>query len=266
MGARSRKSSLAPDDAEGISAAASSSHTPGGTSPLSPEGSPELHSAQSHESLTVDSPESFGNFRHGPFHSQSTNSLNSAFTDTAPSSNFSPQLSDTTSPLFTPDSGTAPGPFGPLTARPLLPLASAANSQRPRSQTMPVIYDQHASSADMQTPKYIPAAMLDSPMEEASDPIYSMDEVVRDLPSEDRPQTVAPAETMRPPPLPAHVLAQESKRESASSSATPGSTSLDEAQRALEVVWSFIQQQPTGFLSFQESAFIGKLKEKSTLR
>ena len=265
MGARSRKSSLAPDDAEGISAAASSSHTPSGTSPLSPDASPELRSAQSHESLN-ESPDGFGGFRHEPFHSQSTTSLSSAFTDTASSSTFSPQLSDTTSPLFTPDSGTAPGPFGPLTARPILPLATAANSQRPRSQTMPVIYDQHMSSADLQTPKYIPAAILDSPMEEASDPMYSMDETVHGLPSDDRPQTVTPSETMRPPPLPAHILASELRRDASSTSSAASSTSPEDAQRALEVVMNFIQQQPSGFLDFQESANIGTLMEKLKLR
>ncbi|KAK5173789.1 uncharacterized protein LTR77_002470 [Saxophila tyrrhenica] len=258
MGARSRKSSLAPDDAEGISSAVSSSHTPSGTSPISPEGvgSPELHSAQSQESLQNESPDALGVFgRRAPFHSQSTNSLNSAFTDTAPSSTFSPQLSDNTSPLFTPDSGTAPGPFGPLTARPILPLATASNTQRPRSQTMPVIYDPQ-SSDDLQTPKYIPsAAMLDSPMEEASDPIFSMDEAVHALPSTDRPQTVSPAETMRPPPLPAHVA----QRGSPSAS---GAISPEQAQRSLEVVMQYIEQQDTGFLDFQQSIHVEKLMTK----
>lgn len=266
MGARSRKSSLAPEDAEGISAATFSSHTPGGTSPLSPDGSPELRSVQSQESLTTDSPDGFGGFRHEPFHSQSATSLNSAFTDNAPSVTFSPQLSDSTSPLFTPDSGTASGAFVPIApskTRPILPLSTAANTQRPRSQTMPVIYDQHMSSADLQTPKYIPSAILDSPMEEASDPLYSMDEALHIPQSNDRPQTVTPSDMMRPPPLPAHVQIGNLKRESPTTATSP---SPEEAQRALEVVMNFIQRQPNGFLDFQESANIGTLMEKLKLR
>lgn len=126
---------------------------------------------------------------------------------------------------------------------------------------MPVIYDQHMSSADLQTPKYIPAAILDSPMEEASDPMYSMDETVHGLLLNERPQTVSPSETMRPPPLPAHILASELTRDASSSSTSP-----EDAQRALEVVMNFIQQQPSGFLDFQESANIGTLMEKLKLR
>ena len=274
MGARSRKGSLAPEDAEGISTAASSSHTPSGTSPVSPHtglGSPNLHSAQSQESLkeSPDSYEAFG--RHGPFHSQSTNSLNSAFTDTAPSS-FSPGPLSPTSPFFTPDSGTAPSPFvPPLTARPILPTTTATNSHRPRSQTFPTLHvDQFmTSAADAPTPKYINSTMLDSPMEEPPDPLISIDEAVQGSRPEDRPSTVTPSETMRPPPLPAHVLAAESKREvtpSTSTSSIPASTTPEEARQALEVVMSFIEQQPTGFLDFQESMHMGKLMEKLRLQ
>ena len=273
MGARSRKGSLAPDDTEGTSAAASSSHTPSGTSPVSPQGigSPELHSAQSHESLKNESPDSYVDFgRHGPFHSQSTNSLNSAFTDTAPSS-FSPGPLSPTSPFFTPDSGTAPSPFvPPLTARPILPAMTASNSQRPRSQTFPLLdqYMNGAGSTDVPTPKYVTSAMLDSPMEEPPDPLVNIDEAVRASHLEDRPHTVTPSETMRPPPLPAHILVDR-KREvtpATSTSSLLASTSPEEARRALEVVMSFIEQQPTGFLDFQESMHIGKLMEKLRLQ
>lgn len=269
MGARSRKSSLAPDDIENISTVASSSHTPSGNSPASPRGipSPELHSAQSHESLKNESPDSYLDYgRHAAYHSQSQTSLNSAFTDTAPSS-FSPGPLSPTSPFFTPDSGTAPSPFVPLlTARPILPAttSASANSHRPRSQTFPLL-DQYMSSAsggDMPTPKYIPSMALDSPMEEAQDPLINIDEAVRPSRPEERPHTVTPADTMRPPPLPAHVLA-ESKRELTPATA---STSPEEAQQALEVVLNFIEQQGTGFLSFQESVQVGQLMEKLKLQ
>ncbi|EMD00578.1 hypothetical protein BAUCODRAFT_144230 [Baudoinia panamericana UAMH 10762] len=275
MGARSRKGSLAPDDADVLSATASSSHTPCGTSPVSPQGvgspSPvDLHSTRSQESLRNDSPGGYLDFsgRHGPFHSQSATSLNSAFTDTAPSS-FSPGPLSPTSPFFTPDSGTAPSPFiqqPPLTARPVLPATTRnSNNQRPRSQTFPLM-DQYAS-ADAATPTYISATVLDSPMEEAPDPIASIDGTVRSARHEERPSTTTPAETMRPPPLPAHVL--EIRREltpSTSNSSLRATTSPEEALRALEVVHSFFEQQPNGFLDFQESVTMGKLMEKLKLR
>ena len=273
MGARSRKGSLALDDADGISASASSSQTPGGTSPVSPRnvGSPspkDLHSVPSVESLKNESPDSYFDFnsRHGPFHSHSTNSLNSAFTDTAPSS-FSPGPLSPTSPFFTPDSGTAPGPFvPPLTARPIFP-ASASYVQRPRSQTFPLL-DQYMSGGDVPTPRYITTTVLDSPMEEPPDPLISLDEAVRVSQPEERPHTVTPSETMRPPPLPAHI--RESKREitpatSTSSSSMLLGTSSEEAQRALEVVMTFIEQQPTGFLDFHETVHMGRLMEKLKL-
>ena len=283
MGARSRKSSLAPDDIEGASNAASSSHTPSGTSPVSPRGipSPELHSAQSQESLKNESPDGYLDFgRHAAYHSQSTTSLNSAFTDTAPSS-FSPGPLSPTSPFFTtPDSGTAPSPFvPPLTARPILPATTnpgtnaGVNSQRPRSQTFPLL-DQYMTSAsgsgDMPTPKYATTTCLDSPMEEPQDPLISIDEAVhRPFQPEERPHTVTPADTMRPPPLPAHILASaESKREltPATSTSSVQTTSAEEAQQALEVVLSFIEQQGQGFLNLQESIHIGKLMEKLKLQ
>ncbi|KAK3713022.1 hypothetical protein LTR37_008707 [Vermiconidia calcicola] len=278
MGARSRKGSLAPDDSEGVSATASSSHTPSGTSPISPQGigSPELHSAQSHDSLKDESPDSYVEFgRHGPFHSQSTNSLNSAFTDTAPSS-FSPGPLSPTSPFYTPESGTAPGPFAPpLTARPILPAVTAANAQRPRSQTFPLL-DQYISgsgSMDAATPRYVTTTILDSPMEEPPDPLINMDEIVRVTQPEERPHTVTPVETMRPPPLPARVVSGESRRELLPLTSTThisGATSPEDAQRALEVVMSFIEQQPTGFLDSQESMqmgmHMGKLMEKLRLQ
>lgn len=272
MGARSRKGSLAPDDAEGISASASSSHTPGGTSPVSPRnvGSPspkELHSAPSEESLKNESPDSYFDFnsRNGPFHSHSTNSLNSAFTDTAPSS-FSPGPLSPTSPFFTPDSGTAPSPFvPPLTARPILASSTSSYVQRPRSQTFPLLDQYMSGAADIATPKYTTTTILDSPMEEPSDPLISID-AVRVSEPEERPHTVTPSETMRPPPLPAHVL--ETKREitpATSTSSMQAATSSEEAQRALEVVMAFIEQQPSGFLDFYETVHMGRLMEKLKL-
>ncbi|KAK4552464.1 hypothetical protein LTR86_010307 [Recurvomyces mirabilis] len=280
MGARSRKSSLAPDDAEGISNAASSAHTPSGTSPISPQGiaspaSIELHSAESRESLKNESPDDYTEFsgRSGPFHSQSGTSLSSVFAEQAPSA-FSPGPLSPTSPFFTPDSGTAPSPFipaAPLTARPLLPATPTANSQRPRSQTFPLLdqFTMGGTSSEVATPRYINTIVLDSPMEEARDPMSSIDEAMRFARQEDRPYTISPSDTMRPPPLPAHILLADKRREvtpSTSSSSLRAGTSAEEALRALEVVHSFIEQQPNGFLEFQEGVTIGKLMEKLKLQ
>lgn len=106
-------------------------------------------------------------------------------------------------------------------------------------------------------------------MEEPPDPILGIDEAVRSIQSDDRPHTVTPAETMRPPPLPAHILAGEAKREfppATSTSSQQSSTSPEEARQALETVMSFIEQQPNGFLDFQESMHMGKLMEKLKLQ
>ena len=275
LGARSRRGSHAPDDAEGLSALASSSHSPSGTSAISPSGlgSPppvELHSTQSHESPKHESPESHLNFgsRHAPFHSQSTTSLNSAFTDTAPSS-FSPGPLSPTSPFLNPDSGAAPSPFvppqtviPPLTARLILPatISASGSSQRLRNQTFPLLdqYMSGAGSADALTLKYA-TVIVDSPMEESSDPLVNIDEAVL---LEERPRTVIPAETMRPPPLPGYILVRERNRDGTSTSSIQPSTSPEEGRRALEVVMSFIEQQPSGFLDFKESMCLGKLMEK----
>lgn len=273
MGARSRKGSLVPDDAEGISATASSSQTPSGASPVSSPAlgaqSPhELHSAESQESLKNESPDSYVDYhgRFAPFHSQSTTSLNSAFTDTAPSS-FSPGPLSPTSPFFTPDSGTAPSPFvPPLTARPILPASTLPNSQRPRSQTFPLLDQYMSGSGDLPTPKYISAAMLDSPMEESSDPIVSIGQTMQVSQPEARPHTVSPSETMRPPPLPAHVL--ETKREvtpATSSSSAQAAASPEEARRAMELVMNYLDLQPDGFVSFQESRNMTSVLQKLTI-
>ncbi|KAK5110058.1 hypothetical protein LTR62_006302 [Meristemomyces frigidus] len=293
MGARSRRSSLAPDDAEGNSTVASSAHTPSGTSPISPlgivSGSPALHSAKSQDSLQNESPDEYLDHSSGtgPFHSQSGTSLSSIFAENAPSS-FSPEALSPTSPFFTPDSGTAPSPFvpaAPLTARPLLPAVSTTNNHRPRSQTVPLLdhFTMTGTCSEASTPRYINMPVLDSPMEEAPDPIRSIDSAIllSQPPEMERPYTISPHLTMRPPPLPAHVLQQADQQQqrrpttpSTSSSSlltntntnTNTSTSAEDALRALEVVNSFIEQQPHGFLEFQEGVTIGRLMEKLKLQ
>lgn len=258
LGARSRKSSIAPDDADSLSAIFGAAGT--STSPISPDPGPstsptELENAQGHEGLKHESPDSYLDFAGRPFHSQSTSSLNSAFIDAAPSS-FSPGPLSPTSPYFTPDSGVAPGPFV-VTSRPGI----NTNSQRPRSQTFPLL-DQYllSTSAEALTPKYTTAHVLDSPMEEAPDPMASVSQVLSlDI---SRPQTITPADAMGPPPVPPH------RRRSitpATAHNLQASTSPEEARDALQVVLNFFEQQPKGFLDFHESTALGKLMEKLKL-
>lgn len=270
LGARSRKGSLAPDDADLVSLAGSAFHTPGGVSPASTQGigspSPvELRSARSQDSLQEGYTDFVGG--RGPFHSQSTTSLNSAFTDTA-SSAFSPRPHSPTSPFFTPDSGTAPGAFvvPPLTARPIVPTPSSGKAQRPRSQTFPRIDQNNDMQSDAATPKFTTSHMVDSPTEERPDPMTGIELTSREV-KQDRSALVQPVEKMRPQPLPVNVLSAETRRDTAHSQAAahPG-TSPEEARKALEVVLSFFEQQPSGYLDLQESVTIGKLMERLELQ
>lgn len=250
MGARSRKSSLAPDDAVEVASA-----NIGSTNSASPatENSPtRLANAQSHESLKDNSPDAgFGFSGKQPFHSQSTTSLSSAFTDTAPSS-FSPGPLSPSSPFFTPDSGVAPGPFMAPAARGL--NIANLNSHRPRSQTFPLLDQYLISTSTESATKYAPSHVLDSSMEEGGNSIISMSGVLaEEYEQPSRPQTVTPADAMGPPPLPPALRNR---------SETPAVTSQEEARNALQVVLSFFEQQPQGFLDLQESVTLGKLMEK----
>lgn len=306
MGMRSRKSSLAVDDLEALSGATSSSHTPGGVSPISPE---ELRSVASHEVPRQVKSDDYLDLhnRHLPFHSHSATSLSSAYTDTAPST-FSPGPLSPPSPFFTPDSGTAAGEFvPPLTARPILSSSNlqqsstSSHSQRPRSQTFPQIdvYGSFVSSADVSTPRYIAPPMLDSRMEEPPDTMTDIDEIAQQTievePTDDDqqsvlppppPRTVSPIDTMCPPPVPSYILASDPTTAtttaattttttttsssplngSSKTSAMSPNTSPEEAREALEVVMAFIEQQPRGFLDFHEMLNMGKLMEKLRLQ
>ncbi|KAI6811397.1 hypothetical protein KC332_g12058 [Hortaea werneckii] len=282
MGARSRKSSLAPEDAESISTC----HTPGGaSSPSSPRAlgptSPlDLDTSRSQDAFKHESPDNYLDYTtsRGPFHSQSATSLNSAFTDTAPSS-FSPGPLSPTSPFFTPDSGTAAAPFTaipPQTPRRIFPATGSGNSQRPRSQTLPQL-DQYMIASvptETATPKHSSEA-LDSPMEEGSEATTGIGETFQpyDMPQHHIPAehkaTFAPPEMMGPPPLPTHVLTPGSARDLASpvhGFSLPMATTPEEALRALEIAHSFFQQQPSGFLEYDESLTMGKLMEKLRLQ
>ncbi|KAI7225169.1 hypothetical protein KC330_g9182 [Hortaea werneckii] len=281
MGARSRKSSLASEDAEGISTchtfgAASSPSSFRALGPASPH---DLDSAPSQDSFKHESPDNYLDHTasHGPFHSQSETSLTSAFTDTALSS-FSPAPLSPTSPFVTPESGTAEAPFGAMplrTPRRIIPATGNGNSQRPRSQTVPQLDQYMIAPAPTEAATQMHSLKaLDSPMEEGSEATILIGDTLQpcDIPqhhnlAEDK-ATFATPEMMGPPPLPAHVLTPGSGRYLTSpvhGLSKPITTTPEEALRALEVAHSFFQQQPSGFLEYDESLTMGKLMERLTL-
>ena len=278
MGARSRKSSLAPEDIERIStchtfgaaSSPSSSRALGPTSPL------DLDSAPSQDSFKHESSDNYLDYTtsHGPFHSQMETSLNKASTDTAPSP-FSPGPLRPTSPFFTPDSSTTEAPFGaipPQTPRRIFTATGNGNSQRPRSQTVSQL-DQYMiapAPTEAATEKHSSEA-LDSPMEEESEATTGIGDTLQqcDIPQHHNlakhKATFATPEIMGPPPLPAHELTPGSGRHLTSpvhGFSTPKATTPEEALRALEVAHSFFQQQPSGFLEYDESLTVGKLMER----
>jgi hypothetical protein len=101
-------------------------------------------------------------------------------------------------------------------------------------------------------------------------------------PVENQGYAVSPSQTMRPPPLPAHLAERQTPVSgcetelttpahvrmglSATSNNLTQTPTPDEACRALEVVMAFLQQQASGFVDFQEASSMGKLMEKLKLQ
>lgn len=269
MGAKSRKGSIA-EESEGTSNPPSNAHTPGAISPTSPGGvSPATATAtmkakKSEENLKTESPDAYDFSSHRrPFHSQSSTSLSSVFTDTAPSTFSAGPTSPTSlsSPFFTPDSACGPTPFignrQPASGQP-----GTSNFQRPRSQTFPMLvgveqYMSPPGSSDALTPKYVSSGALDSPMTE-----------MPPLPAIDEGMSLSPTQlpnSMQPPPLPAASGHGDDKGSPVDSSAM--TLSQEEAARALELVMSFFQSQNAGFVvEPQEYVTIGKLMEKLRIK
>ncbi|KAI8941113.1 hypothetical protein NX059_002351 [Plenodomus lindquistii] len=269
MGARSRKGSIA-EESEGTSNPPSNVHTPGAISPSSPGGvSPSnatMKAKKSEENLKTESPDTydFSNQRR-PFHSQSSTSLSSVFTDTAPSSFSAGPTSPTSlsSPFFTPDSACGPSPFmGNRQAASGQP--GSANFQRPRSQTFPMLvgveqYMSPPGSSDALTPKYISTNTLDSPMAEMPGGLPVIDESMSLSPTQ-------VTNTMQPPPLPM-VTTGSMDDKGSSNESSPTTPSQEEAARALELVMNFFQSQHAGFVvEPQEYVTIGKLMEKLRIK
>ncbi|KAK7545363.1 hypothetical protein IWX49DRAFT_551801 [Phyllosticta citricarpa] len=265
MGAKSRKRSIAEDSEP--SNPPSSAHTPNETSPCSPRRIPSpspltSSSLKSEESLIkTESPDSYRDQPNRSFpHSQSNTSLSSVFTDAA-GSTFSAGPTSPTSPFFTPDSVCGPSPFMP--------------SQQPRnvtqrSQSFPALgidsYGSPPSSSEAETPRYVTSTTLESPIADPSS-MGGVEEMMQ------RPSTLLQQQTtsMQPPPLPALTPVTTTQQispvsPSSSSSTAPSSPSQEDARKALELVMSFFQHQPSGFVEPQEYVTIGKLMEKLRLQ
>jgi hypothetical protein len=269
MGARSRKGSIA-EESEGTSNPPSNVQTPGAVSPTSPGGvSPSttaVTAKKSTENLKSESPDTY-DFSHQrrPFHSQSSTSLSSVFTDTAPSSFSAGPTSPNSlsSPFFTPDSACGSNPF--MGRQPANGQPGSSNFQRPRSQTFPMLvgveqYMSPPGSSDALTPKFVGSNTLDSPMTELPGSLAAIDEAMAVSPKQ-------MTHSMQPPPLP--VSHNDEKCSSTDSS--PITPSQEEAARALELVMNFFQSQNAshnaGFVvEPQEYVTIGKLMEKLRIK
>ncbi|KAL5115405.1 hypothetical protein ACEQ8H_006705 [Pleosporales sp. CAS-2024a] len=266
MAARSRKGSIA-DESEGTSNPPSNVQTPGAASPPSPGGVSPTNTTttttialkRSAENIKSESPDAYDfSHRRRPFHSQSSTSLSSVFTDTAAPSSFSAGPTSPTSlssPFFTPDSACGPSPFMALPAANGQPGGN--NFQRPRSQTFPLLvgveqYMSPPASSDALTPKFSTSGALDSPMTELPASLAAIDEAMSLSPTQ-------LLHSMQPPPLPtAH-----NEEKASSTDASPVTPSQEEAAHALELVMNFFQSQHAGFVvEPQEYVTIGKLMEK----
>ncbi|KAL3425988.1 centromere binding protein B [Phlyctema vagabunda] len=250
------------------SAGASASQTPNGISPTSPSGLPSpspLSGSKSDEDLRSDGVNNYlefgqgnGGYRHS--NSQSTTSLSSAFTDTAPSSFSGGPTSPTTPFAFSPDG------FMPSQHARLPPPGS--NFQRPRSQTFPMLgidpsfIQQHQSNEPL-TPKYngmsgtAPSSALDSPVQEMGPP-FGMDSTISSPPLHHSSSNGS----MAPPSSGTPITGLHSPP----GSSAPNSPTQDDARRALDTLLTFFSQQPTGLVDQNEYMTVLKLTERLRLQ
>lgn len=204
---------------------------------VGPLGSPLMRESKSQDSnhTQIDSPESYMEF--GGFKQQiqtpgstSTTSLSSMFTDTA--SSFTGPASPT-SPFFSPDArtdGGRPSPGYP-------PHVRIPGVQRPRSQTFHGLDSTYISpppSSEPLTPKMLNQTSLQPPA--LASPVPHPLASPHDTPSS---HTTISGQSAPQTPM--------------------GPPSREDAYRALEVVMSFIRQQPVGFVEPDDYALVGKL-------
>jgi Tc5 transposase DNA-binding domain len=254
--------SLNPD-----SATTSASQTPSGVSPTSPgDLASPLSTAKSEESMKGESMDGFldfgQNYRHS--NSQSTTSLSSAFTDTAPSSFSGGPTSPTTPFAFSPDTTCAP--FMPSQQSRLPPPAIF---QRPRSQTFPMLgidpsYISPSQGTEPLTPKYqqpvtAPSSALESPMHDEMPPPFAMDSAISSPPLHHRSSNGSMVPTSATP-------GNASQLSSPPANSTPSSPTHDDARRAVDTLLSFFNAAPKGLIDQNEYMTVLNLTEKLRLQ
>lgn len=259
--------SLNPD-----SAGPSASQTPNGISPTSPSGLPSpspLSATKSEEDLKSEQMNGYfaqenGGYRHS--NSQSTTSLSSAFTDTAPSSFSGGPTSPTTPFGFSPDQS---GSWLPSQQARLPPPGN--NFQRPRSQTFPMLgidpsFISSQNNNEPLTPKYsnlpvtAPSSALDSPIHEMPPP-YGMDSAISSPPLHSLHHSSSNG-SMAPPSSGTPITGLQSPP----GSSAPSSPTQDDARRALDTLLSFISQAPSGLVDQNEYMTVLKLTERLRLQ
>jgi hypothetical protein len=254
--------SLNPD-----SAGDSAAQTPSGISPISPSNLPSpspLSASKSdedlkHESLNGYFAQGNGGYRHS--NSQSTTSLSSAFTDTAPSSFSAGPTSPTTPFAFSPDGSS--GSWMPSQHSRLPPPGN--NFQRPRSQTFPMLGIDpsfiSSQSTEPLTPKYLPvtapSSALDSPIHEMPPP-FGMDSAISSPPLHHSSSNGS----MAPPSSSTPITGLQSPP----GSSAPSSPTQDDARRALDTLLNYFQQAPNGLVDQNEYMTVLKLTEKLRLQ
>lgn len=262
-------SSLNPE-----SAGPSASQTPNGISPISPGGLPSpspLSATKSEEDIKTEQlNEYFGHENSGYRHqnSQSTTSLSSAFTDTAPQSYSAGPTSPSTPFAFSPDQAQSGSWFPSQQSR----LPPPSNFQRPRSQTFPMlgIDPSFISSQGNEplTPKYnlpltAPSSALDSPMDEMPPP-FGMDSAISS-PQLHSLHHSSSNGSMTQSSNGATITGLQSPPRSSQ----PGSPTQDDARRALDTLLAFLNQSSTnghhGLVDRDEYMTVVKLTEKLRL-
>jgi len=120
-------------------------------------------------------------------------------------------------------------------------------------------------SSEALTPKFLNSTALDSPMDELQPSLAALDEAMQASPT-------MVTNSMQPPPLPtvppvSIPMPQLNVSQADLEGTSPISPSQEEAARALELVWTFFQQQHEDFIvEPQEYVTIGKLMEKLKLK
>lgn len=283
LGAKARKNSDANESDSGLHTdSKSGSETPNGISPISPDSMLPGSPCQGQESMKNSSPDSYLDFTTGyrHAHSQSATSLITSYSDNTIVSNFSGDLRSPNSPFFSPASSCGPSPCMPSQQARLPVLASAsASSLRPRRGTFPAIsseptYMTTPASSEPSTPKYLQQSMatpaLESPIEELEEPSLSIDSAMHHNShhgtSTNTPNLNNSPVSMAPPPNPSMSISPSPRMGPSSGVSSPTSPpSQDEARRALEVLMSFFQHQPSG-VDPQEYITMGKMMEKLKLQ